>query len=119
MLRAADEMPELHNKHAVRDFTELRHPKELDVIKQMAVFPHVVENAAKAHEPHRIAFYLRKLAWEFHTLWNEGKRDPSLRFLNPEDCKTTLDRVGLIRGVSRVLSNGLSILGVEAPEEMR
>ena len=119
VLRAADEMPELHDKDAARDFAGLRHSKELDVIKQMAVFPHVAENAAKAHEPHRIAFYLYELASAFHVLWSEGKRDPSLRFLNPEDCKTTLDRVGLIRGVSRVLSNGLGILGVEAPEEMR
>ena len=119
VLRAADEMPELHNKDAARDFAKLRHSKELDVIKQMAAFPHVVENAARAHEPHRIAFYLYELASVFHTLWTEGKRNPSLRFLNSEDCETTLDRVGLIRGVSQILSNGLSILGVEAPEEMR
>ena len=119
VLRAADDMPELHDRNAMRDFAGLKDPKELDVIKQMAAFPHIVESAARAHEPHRIAFYLHDLASAFHVLWSEGKRNPSLRFLNPEDCETTLDRVGLTRGVSRVLSNGLSILGVEAPEEMR
>ena len=118
VLRAADKIPELHDKDGVRDFASLKHPKELDVIKQMAAFPYIAENAARAHEPHRIAFYLYELASVFHVLWSEGKRNPSLRFLNPEDCKTTLDRVDLARGVSRVLSNGLGVLGVEAPTEM-
>ena len=118
VLRAAKEMPELGGRDVVRSFAKLKHSAELDMIKKMASFPHVVETAAKAHEPHRIAFYLYDLASTFHILWSEGKRDASLRFLNPEDCEATLDRLGLTRGVARVLSSGLGILGVGAPKRM-
>ena len=114
---AGDEMR--LSRLAERDFENLTHDKELELIKRMAAFPHVVEGAARAHEPHRIAFYLYDLAAAFHMLWSEGKRDATLRFIMPQHREATLDRVALLRACTRVLANGLAILGVQAVEEMR
>ena len=105
-------------KLSTRDFAALTHASELELVKRMASFPHVVECAALAHEPHRIAFHLYDIAAAFHMLWTEGKRDASLRFLASDDSDALLDRMALLRALMYVLSNGLSILGVTAPEEM-
>jgi arginyl-tRNA synthetase len=92
---------------------------ELALIKRIALYPRVVESAAVAHEPHRVAFYLFDLASEFHTLWTRGNASPHLRFIIQDDPQLTSARLGLIQGVISVLSSGLALLGVEAPEEMR
>ena len=55
--------------------------EELALVKRAAQYPRVIEGAAMAHEPHRIAFYLYDLASDFHALWNRGNDDPSRRFL--------------------------------------
>ena len=79
----------------------------------------MVKAAALAHEPHRVAFYLFDLASEFHALWTRGKDSPHLRFIIQNDPVLTHARMALIQGVVTVLSSGLALLGVEAPEEMR
>jgi arginyl-tRNA synthetase len=91
---------------------------DLDVIRTVAQWPRAVAAAALAHEPHRIAFYLYELAAAFHGFWAKGKEDPSLRFVNPEDPKVTLARLALVSAVRRVLVNGLTVLGVSAPDEL-
>jgi arginyl-tRNA synthetase len=92
---------------------------ELSLIRRLALFPRVVEAAALAHEPHRIAFYLYELASEFHSQWNRGTDLPYLRFIIQNDPLMTLARLALVEGVVTVLASGLAMLGVEAPEEMR
>ena len=92
---------------------------ELDIMRRLALFPRVVEAAASAHEPHRVAFYLYELASEFHTHWTKGKDLPHLRFIIQNDRETTLARLALVQGVVTVLAAGLSLLGVGAPQEMR
>jgi arginyl-tRNA synthetase len=92
---------------------------ELSLIRRLALFPRVVEAAALAHEPHRIAFYLYELASEFHSQWNRGTDLPYLRFIIQNDPLMTLARLALVEGVVTVLASGLGMLGVEAPEEMR
>jgi arginyl-tRNA synthetase len=79
----------------------------------------VLESAAEAHEPHRIAFYLYELASELHGQWNRGKDLPQLRFINAADRSSTLARLALVHATKLVLASGLAILGVNAPEEMR
>ena len=74
--------------------------------------------AAPAHEPHRIAFYLYELAAAFHGFWAKGKEDPRFALLTPDDPKLTLARLALVAAVRQVLVNGLSILGVSAPDEL-
>jgi arginyl-tRNA synthetase len=92
---------------------------EIGLMKKIAVFPRVLEAAAAAHEPHRIAFYLYELASEFHVLWTRGKDTPHLRFIIFDDPQMTIARIALIQGIVNVLATGLGLLGVGAPEEMR
>ncbi len=94
-------------------------PSELAIIKLMANWPRVVEGAALAHEPHRIAFYLVELASEFHSLWNKGSNNASLRFILPHDRELTLARLALVKGVAFVIASGLKVIGVVPVEEMR
>jgi arginyl-tRNA synthetase len=94
-------------------------PGELALIKRIALYPRVVEAAAGAHEPHRIAFYLYELASEFHAQWTRGSDLPHLRFIIQNDPQLTTARLALIQGVVAVLASGLALLGVGAPDEMR
>jgi arginyl-tRNA synthetase len=88
-------------------------------MRRLALYPRLVEGAATAHEPHRIAFYLYELASEFHAQWNRGKDTPHLRFIIQNDPLMTMARLALVQGVVTVLASGLGLLGVGAPEEMR
>jgi arginyl-tRNA synthetase len=97
----------------------LSDPAELALIRQISLYPRVVEAAALAHEPHRIAFYLYDLASDFHALWTLGNASPHLRFIIPDDRELTMARLVLVQGVVNVLGSGLALLGVGAPEEMR
>ena len=91
---------------------------DIELIKVVAQWPRTVGAAALAHEPHRIAFYLYELAAAFHAFWAKGKDDRTLRFINPEDLKLTMARLALVGAVRQVLVNGLTVLGVSAPEEL-
>lgn len=101
------------------EFSRLGDEAELALLRLMAGFPRQVEQAALAHEPHRISFYLDDLAAAFHALWNKGKDDASLRFIRDDDRDVTLARLALIRAAAYVVAAGLGILGVEPTEEMR
>ncbi len=93
-------------------------PEELDLIKVAAQFPRLVEAAAAAREPHRIAFYLYDLAGAFHSYWNLGNDRPEKRFIVAQDPKLTSARLYLAEQIGQLVKNGLAILGVEAVEEM-
>ena len=93
--------------------------EELALVKRAAQYPRVLEGAALAHEPHRIAFYLYDLASEFHALWTRGRDLPYLRFIIQNDAVITTARLALVQGVVSVLASGLAVLGVHAPDEMR
>ena len=97
----------------------LSDPAELALMRQIALYPRVVEAASAAHEPHRIAFYLFDLASEFHALWTLGNTSPHLRFIIQNDRQMTVARLALVQGVVSVLASGLALLGVGAPNEMR
>jgi arginyl-tRNA synthetase len=103
----------------VTELNFLLDPAELALMRQIALYPRVVEGAALAHEPHRIAFYLFDLASEFHALWTLGNASPHLRFIIQNDRHMTAARLVLVQGVVAVLASGLALLGVEAPDEMR
>jgi arginyl-tRNA synthetase len=92
---------------------------ELSLMRRLALYPRLLEAAALAHEPHRIAFYLYDLASEFHAQWNKGNDASYLRFIIQNDPQMTKTRLALVQGVVTVLASGLSLLGVGAPDEMR
>jgi arginyl-tRNA synthetase len=97
----------------------LTDPAELSLLRQLAQYPRLIDAAASAHEPHRIAFYLYDLASEFHALWTRGRDLPYLRFIINNDAEITKARLALVQGVVSVLASGLAVLGVRAPDEMR
>jgi arginyl-tRNA synthetase len=92
---------------------------ELALMRRLALYPRLIEAAAIAHEPHRIAFYLYDLASDFHAQWNRGNDASYLRFIIQNDPQMTMARLALVEGMVTVLASGLRLLGVEAPEEMR
>jgi len=103
---------------AAPDFSLLSDEAELSIARRIAEFPRLIEAAAIAHEPHRVAFYLFELAGEFHALWNKGKDSPQLRFILKDDVNLTTTRLAFLRAIRYVLANGLRILGVRPAEEM-
>jgi len=88
-------------------------------MRKVALYPRLIEAAATAHEPHRVAFYLYELASEFHAQWTRGTNAPHLRFIIPNDALITKARLALVQGVVSVIASGLALLGVSAPDEMR
>lgn len=92
--------------------------EELSLIKFAARFPREIEAAAKAREPHRIAFYLYDLAAELHAFWNLGNDNPQKRFILEQEAGLTSARLFLAQAIGQVLRNGLAVLGVEAVESM-
>ncbi len=119
---AADAFPDLASDPPLSgpvDLSPLVDPDELALIRLLAGWPRMVETAAAAHEPHRIAFYVHDLASAFHGLWNRGNENPQLRFILSGDKNVTLARLALIRAVRGVIASALKILGVTPVEEMR
>jgi arginyl-tRNA synthetase len=92
---------------------------EMALVRKLAEWPRLVENAASSREPHRVAFYLYELASAFHGQWNKGTENPALRFVKVNEPQLTIARLGLVEAVYEVLAAGLSIIGADAPAEMR
>tara|TARA_B100000676_G_C18088143_1_gene856916 strand:+ start:2764 stop:4521 length:1758 start_codon:yes stop_codon:yes gene_type:complete len=123
MRMASEALPNLDiSKKALEeaDFSLLRDDTEINLIKEIAAWPRILENAADAHEPHRLAFYLYELASAFHALWTKGSREnPLLRIVREDDPDITIARLALAQGTRTVIASGLNIFGVEAVKEMR
>jgi arginyl-tRNA synthetase len=120
--QAAEAFPDLDIQ--AQDFAgaiagNITDPSELQLLAKLAEYPRVIDGAALAQEPHRIAFYLYDLASAFHAHWNKGKEQPELRFVNDKNRELTIARLGLVHAVASVLKSGLSITGTAAPDEMR
>ncbi len=118
---AASELPDISTDTAslaAAPLDSLTGAEEIDLIRLMVAWPRVVESAAEAHEPHRVAYYLQELAAAFHGLWNKGNADADARFL-VEDRARARDRLALVRGMQAVIASGLDVLGVKPVEEMR
>ena len=101
------------------DLTALAAMEELALIRRLAAWPRIVEAAALAREPHRIAFALYDLAGDFHMLWNRGRDEATLRFLQSDDPAGTRARLALVAATAMVIRSGLKVMGVGPVEEMR
>jgi arginyl-tRNA synthetase len=104
---------------ALADLTSLTDEADTALIRRLATWPRTVEAAALAREPHRIAFFLYDLAGDFHMLWNRGRDDSTLRFLQTGRPAETRARLALVAATAVVIRSGLRVLGVEPVEEMR
>jgi arginyl-tRNA synthetase len=120
--RALEAFPDLDIRDAVlaeKALERITDPSELQLVAKLAEFPRLIESAAAAMEPHRIAYYLYDLANALHSHYDKGNKNPELRFVKDNDRELTLARLGLVRAVAAVLKSGLSITGTSAPDEMR
>ncbi|MBI3591969.1 MAG: arginine--tRNA ligase, partial [Nitrospirae bacterium] len=107
-----EETPIAHSPLPIADFKgELFNDEEMRIIKKLLLYPMMFRNAALAHEPHRITFYLQELAGMFHPYYHKYK-------VVSEDAETTKARLALCEAIRIVLRHGLKILGVKAPERM-
>jgi arginyl-tRNA synthetase len=97
----------------------LSDPAELALMRRLAGWPRLVAGAAQAREPHRIAFFLYDLAGDFHILWNRGRDDSTLRFLQADRPAETRARLALVATTAVVIRSGLAVMGVTPVEEMR
>jgi arginyl-tRNA synthetase len=93
------------------DLWPLTAPEEQALIKRLLHYPEVVRGAARAVEPHRIAFWLQELAGEFHAYYKVHR-------VIQDDRRLTQARLALCAAVGQVVANGLDLLGVTAPETM-
>jgi arginyl-tRNA synthetase len=121
MRHAGEELPaDRLSDAALADapLARLTDPVELVLIRLLAGWPRLVESAAEAHEPHRIAFYLQEVAAQFHLLWTKGRDEAQLRFIISGDPDLTRARLALVRGVAIVVASGLAVFGVTPAEEM-
>ncbi|WP_022672025.1 arginine--tRNA ligase [Novosphingopyxis baekryungensis] len=92
--------------------------EENELIRMAAQFPRIVESAASAREPHRIAFYLGDLAAAFHAFWNLGNDRPDKRIIMTQDAETTAARLYLAAQIGQIIRNGLALMGVDAADSM-
>ena len=95
----------------ISDVSVLIEPHEIRLLRNLARYPDVIENAAIAYEPHQLAYYLKDLANDFHAYYNANQ------FI-VEDDSVRNARLALINANKQVIQNGLSLLGVDAPEVM-
>jgi arginyl-tRNA synthetase len=119
--RAAEEVPGLKvdiESLAKAALERLTDPGELALIRHLAGWPRLVDNAAETHEPHRIAFYLQDLAALFHGQYNRGQDNPSLRFIRSDDPELSRARLAMVQGAAFVVASGLGVFGVTPAEEM-
>lgn len=122
MRLAAQEIPDIDLDPvslAGADLNLLTDSGELGLIKQLAEWPRLLEAAAEAHEPHRVAFYLYDVAAALHAQWNRGQSTALLRFLLPDEPEVTKARLALLQAVVFVIASGLEVFGVEPVEELR
>lgn len=117
---AREQMPDAFEASSKTvDVSLLSHPAELTLIKLLAGWPRLVEQAAIAHEPHRIIYYLQEVAAAFHGLWNVGSKEGDVRFIQAEQPQLTAARLALARALTIVVASGLNVCGVEPVEELR
>ena len=108
ILRKIDEITDFQD---ATDYTLLTHDSEITLIKKMLSFPDAVSIAAKHREPHRVITYLNELASDFTSFYHDCR-------IIGEDDELMQARSSLAAGVARILKNGLSILGITAPDRM-
>ncbi len=101
------------------DLYPLTDAEELGLIRLMASWPRLIESAAEAREPHRVAFYLGELAAGFHALWNKGRDDATMRFILDDQVELTKARLALVSAVKTTIASGLKVMGVAPVDEMR
>ncbi len=118
---AREEVPDAVSKSespTAAQLALLSHPAELAMMRTLASWPRTVGAAALAREPHRVAYFLQDVAAQFHSFWNLGNDEITLRFIEKNDIDKTIARLSLARAIAYVIASGMVVLGVEPVESM-
>jgi len=107
------------NALATADLTPASSAEDLAMIKLISTWPRVVEQAAAAEEPHRIAYYAQDVAAAFHSWWNKGREDGTLRFLVEGNKPLSLARLAIVRAMAITIASALGVMGVVPLKELR
>jgi arginyl-tRNA synthetase len=86
----------------------------MELVKLMSRYPEVIEQSARLMEPHRIPFYLKELAGAFHAYYHDRERHQVVS----DDARLSAARLYLVSGIRDIIRNGLTLMGVSAPEVM-
>ena len=111
---AAEKHPELP-EHP--DLSLLVEPWELEVARQLAYWPEVIDDAVRLLEPHRIPYYVQDLATAVHRFYHAGNEKSEHRVV-VDDVKMTRARLELCRAARHTLKTALDLMGVSAPDRM-
>lgn len=116
--RAGDELQHaVDDKELLQMAKPLTDPMSLELMRKVAEYPRMIEQAAVAYEPHRVAYYAYDLASLFHAYWNRGKEEGA-RFIDPDHQQNSLNRLALARLVGLALRRTLCVMAVEPVSEM-
>ena len=91
---------------------------EWQIILKILSWPYLINQVSENKEPHRITNYLEDLCSDFHSFWNKGKDDQSLRMIDVENIDQTISKIFWIQSFRVVLKNAFTIIGIDAPESM-
>jgi arginyl-tRNA synthetase len=109
--KLAEQDMEWDSAMGLTQLEKLNESAEIDLMQQIELYPEVIANAAKNHEPHQVAHYLKDLASNYHSYYNAHR-------MVIDDAKLRNARMCLCMATRQVMANGLSLLGVNAPEKM-
>lgn len=118
VFRQAGEQGVMPKDFAAANLSRLQDEAELELIRKLCEWPRLIDQAATAQEPHRIAYFLYDLATVFHSLWHKGNDNATLRFIQKDDAEVTAARLAMVKAVATVIASGLNVLGVTPVEEM-
>lgn len=93
------------------DLTLLTLPEEVRIVKALAVYPEILEEAAISFEPHRLTVYLQELAGHFHSYYRDNR-------VVTDDIPLSQARMVMVKGLKTVIGNALGLLGISAPKMM-
>jgi arginyl-tRNA synthetase len=106
-----DGLPKINEELSAVDLSPLESPAAQALMLKMAKYPEMLTNAANGFAPHDVAFYLRELAACYHSYY-----DAERILVDDETVKRA--RLALVAATAQVLHNGLTVLGVNAPQRM-
>ncbi|MDA9753243.1 arginine--tRNA ligase [Candidatus Pelagibacter sp.] len=107
----------LNTKINIKDYNFNYSKDEIKILKKISEWPKCIETSSSKLEPHRIPVYLYELASQFHSYWNLGRINKEKRFINDQK-KISDDKLAFLKIISSTIKSGMSIVGVNTPEEM-
>ena len=97
---------------------EIISDEEMKIIKKLISYPYLLYQSSYYNEPHRLTNYLEEVCSDFHSIWNKGKDNESLRFIDEKNTKKTISKIFWIESFRIVLKDIFLIIGINAPEKM-